>query len=306
MNELPFISIPKKIVGILKAAGNGYLDDHAIKLSASLSFYTIFSMPALLIIVIYLCGLFFGKEAVQGDIFWQIDGLVGKEAALQIQDTIKNVNHSHNNNFIAMIGIIVLVIGASGVFSEMQTSIDHIWGLKAKPKLGFKKFIKTRLMSFSMIGTAVFLLLVCLIINMVIDLTTSRLNLVSDNFVRLTSIINHFAVFIIIAFLFTFIFKSLPDGKIGWKYTFAGGACSSFFFLVGKFIIGLYLGASHIATIYGTAGSVIVILVWVYYSANILYFGAEIVKAYVHANNQVIIPNDFSVRIETKEIEVTK
>lgn len=152
-------SAPKKIANLLKKTFNEFMDDKAMKLSAALSYYTIFSLPPLLIIIISLCGFFFGAEAVRGEIFGQIHGLVGNDAALQIQDSIKNVKLSSSNTFFTTIGIIVLIIGASGVFSEIQDSINYIWGIKAKPKRGLIKFLKNRLMSFSMIGSVGFLLL---------------------------------------------------------------------------------------------------------------------------------------------------
>ena len=303
MKESYIISVSKKAYKILQKSIHGFIDDHAIKLSASLSYYTVFSLPPLLIIIIYLCGIFFGEEAIRGDIFWQINGFVGKQAALQIQEIIRNVKLSSYASHAVIAGII-LVIGASGVFSEMQSSIDFILGLKAKPKNGYLKFIKNRLLSFSMIGAFIFLLLVCLFFNTILDVLNKNLILLLPEINGFFYILNTFIVFIVIVSLFTVIFKLLPDGTIKWKYTFAGATFSALLFMLGKFAIVAYLGASNIASVYGAAGSVIIILIWVYYTAIILYFGAEIVKAYVHIDNQDIIPNDFSVNVEEIEIEL--
>jgi len=155
----------KKAGYLLKETGKGFVGDNALQLSAALSYYTIFALPPLLLIIISLSGVFFGTDAVNGHLFGQINGLVGNDAAMQIQETIKNVKLSSSNVFVTIAGVIILLIGASGVFAEIQDSINYIWGIKAKPKRGLIKFLYNRLMSFSMIGSVGFLLLVGLIIN---------------------------------------------------------------------------------------------------------------------------------------------
>jgi membrane protein len=293
-------NVTKKIGYLLKETFKEFINDNAIKLSAALSYYTIFSLPPLLIIIISLSGIFFGADAVRGEIFGQINGLVGNEAALQIQETIKNVKLSNSSVFAATIGVIILFIGASGVFSEIQDSINFIWGIKAKPKRGLIKFMYNRLMSFSMIGSVGFLLLVGLIINSLIDILIKRLVIIfPQDAVILVYVSNMLIVFIIITLLFTIIFKALPDGKIALRDCLIGASFTAFLFMIGKFAIGFYLGSYNIASIYGAAGSIILILVWVYYSAIILYFGAEFTKVYAHAHGQKIIPNAYSVQFKT-------
>lgn len=295
----------KKIGFLFKQTFNEFIDDNAIKLSASLSYYTVFSLPPLLIIIISLSGIFFGTEAVKGELFGQINGLVGNDAALQIQETIKNVKLSGSTTFATIFGIIILIIGASGVFVEIQDSINYIWGIKAKPKRGLIKFLKNRLMSFSMIGSVGFLLMVGLIINSLMDVLNNRLAAYfPKNAVYLFYIINIIIVFIIITILFTVIFKTLPDGKIVLRDCIIGASFTAFLFMIGKFAIGAYLGSSAVASIYGAAGSVILILVWVYYSAIILYFGAEFTKVYAHTHGQRIVPNEYSVQILKQTIEI--
>lgn len=291
---------------LLKESFKAFLEDNAIKLSASLSYYTIFSLPPLLIIIISLCGIFFGAEAVKGELFGQINGLVGNEAALQIQEAIKNVKLSRNNIFATTMGVIILIIGASGVFAEIQNSLNFIWGIKAKPKRGFIKFLTNRLMSFSMIGSVGFLLLVGLIVNSLMDLLGRRLaaNFPKDAFYLIYTL-NTIIVFMIITILFTVIFKTLPDGKVALRDCIVGASVTSFLFMIGKFAIGAYLGSSAIASVYGAAGSLILILVWVYYSAFILYFGAEFTKVYAYTHGKKIIPNQYSVKIlkQAEEVE---
>jgi len=283
---------------LLKDTLSEFIDDNGMKLSAALSYYTIFSLPPLLLIMISLCGFFFGTEAVRGEIFGQINQLVGNDAALQIQETIKNVALSRSNSFAATIGVVVLLIGASGVFAEIQDSINYIWGIRAKPKRGFVKFIYNRLMSFSMIGSVGFLLLVSLIINSIVGMVSNRLAIILPlNTFVLFYIINTLIVFFIIALLFMIIFRTLPDGKIAIRDCAIGSSFTAVLFMAGKFAIGFYLGRYNIASVYGAAGSVILILVWVYYSAIILYFGAEFTKVYANTHGQKIIPNDYSFQI---------
>jgi membrane protein len=289
----------KKGARLLGQTTSEFIDDGGLKLSAALSYYTVFSLPPLLIIIISVCGVFFGREAINGEIFGQINGLVGNDAATQIQEIIKNVHLSTSNVFATIFGVSMLLIGASGVFAEIQDSINFIWGLKAKPKRGFVKFLINRLMSFSMIGTVGFLLMVGLIINTLMELLNKRLlNVLPEFTVYFFYVINLLIVFFIIALLFSVIFKTLPDGVVAWKDAFVGAGFTSFLFMIGKFAIGAYLGTSKIATVYGAAGSIILILVWVYYSAIILYFGAEFTKIYAHMHGEKIIPKDYAVYIK--------
>ena len=285
---------------LLKETFKGFIDDNALKLSAALSYYTIFSLPPLLIIIISLSGIFFGADAVRGEIFGQIKGLVGSDAALQIQETLKNVKLSNSTRFATVVGVIILLIGASGVFTEIQDSINYIWGIKAKPKRGFIKFLYNRLMSFSMIGSVGFLLLVSLIINSLIEILNKRLTIhFPRDAILMVYISNVLIVFMIITLLFTIIFKALPDGKIALRDSVIGASFTSFLFMIGKFAIGFYLGSYNIASIYGAAGSIILILAWVYYSAIILYFGAEFTKVYAQTHGGKIIPNAYSLQFKT-------
>jgi membrane protein len=299
---MKMLQLGKTTWKLLKGTYKEFDDDNAIKLSASLSYYTIFSLPPLIIIILSICGVFFGTEAVTGRFFGQINGLVGNAAAIQIQDTIKNVELSNSNVFATIVGVITLIIGASGVFAEIQSSINFIWGLKAKPNKGFMKFIKNRLMSFSMIAAVGFLLLVSLTVNTAMDVLNARLMLYfPDATVYLFYILNILILFISTTMLFSIIFRTLPDGTIAWKDTLIGAGVTSILFMIGKFAIGYYIGSSTVATVYGAAGSVIIILVWVYYSAIILYFGAEFTKVYAMSYGKKIIPNGYAVEIK-KEI----
>ncbi|WP_397376453.1 YihY/virulence factor BrkB family protein [Paenimyroides aestuarii] len=295
----------KGIFNLLKVSVNEFLEDNCIKFSASLSYFTIFSIPPLAILIITSAGYFFGEEAVRGEFFSQIESLVGAKAAFQIQEAIKNIKLSTNLNVTAIVGAVTLLFSASGIFAEIQSSINEIWELKPKPKKGIIRFVVNRLLSFSMIGALGFVLLVSLIANSVIDYMYDQLSsLFNSDTVFLASAINTTFVAVIITIIFGFIFKTLPDGKLGWKETFVGSAFTAVLFMVGKWAIGLYLGNSAQLDLYGAAGSVLVILVWVYYSAIILYFGAVFTKNYSEIYGKPIQPNKYSVRIIYKEEEV--
>lgn len=299
----------KKYFQVLKGAAHGFSQDNCAKLSAALSYYTIFAIGPLLIIIISLSAIFYGRDAVQGKIYHQINGLIGSDAALQVQEIIKNSQHSNKGIIGTIIGTIVLVIGATGIFTEIQDSINFIWSLRAKPKRGIVKYFINRLLSFSLIVSLGFLLIVSLVISALLDLLSDRLtHFFPHSTVYLFYGLNLLIIFIIISLLFAIIFKVLPDGKIKWKDTFIGASFTSVLFIIGKAAIGFYLGRSNLGATYGTAASVIIILTWVYYTSLILYFGAEFTKCYALEYGGGIIPDEtavFIIKREAKEIETT-
>ena len=288
---------------LLRKAYQGFNDDNGMKLSASLSYYTIFSLSPMLVIIISLASLFYGREAVQGQVYGQIKDLIGSSAAIEVQDMIKNAQLSNHTVKATVIGLITLLLGATGVFSEIQDSINYIWSLKAKPKKGWLKIIINRLLSFSMIVTIGFLLLVALIVNTILEVFSDHIQHFFPHLaVYLFYILNLAVLMVIITFMFAIIFKVLPDGHLPWKDALIGASFTTLLFMVGKFIIGLYLSKSKAGYAYGAAGSLIVILLWVYYSSIILYFGAEFTEAYSYLFGQGIIPKREAVMIEKKEI----
>ncbi|HZH01023.1 MAG TPA: YihY/virulence factor BrkB family protein [Flavisolibacter sp.] len=290
----------------LKMAGEGFIEDNAFKLSPSLSYYTIYALGPLFVIIISLAGIFFGNDAVEGRLYAQLNGLVGSQAALQIQDIIGNIQESKLGTVGAIVGGIVLFIGATGVFTEMQDSINFIWSVKAKPKKGWLKFLSNRLLSFSLILGMGFILLVSLLANTLLNLLSEKLMRLLPNYtVQLFNMINTVIIVIVICTLFTFIFKVLPDAIISWKDALVGATFTTMLFLLGKFLINYYIGTSNLGLTYGAAASVIIILTWVYYSALILYFGAEFTKMYALQSGSGIKPKDtavFIIKREAKEI----
>lgn len=295
----------KSIFKLFQVSVNEFLDDNCIKFSAALSYFTIFSIPSLAILIISSAGYFFGEDAVRGEFFNQIQNLVGEKAAFQIQEAIKNIKLSNNMSIATIIGFATLLFSASGIFAEIQSSINYIWELKPKPKKGIVRFIVNRLLSFSMIGALGFILLVSLLVNTVIDYLYDYLtNLFHSDIVFLASWVNSAVVLVIVTIIFGFIFKTLPDGKLGWKETIVGALFTAVLFMIGKWAIGFYLGNSAKMDLYGAAGSILIILVWVYYSAIILYFGAVFTKNYSEMYGKPIEPNNYTMRVIVKEEEV--
>ena len=299
----------KTIWNSIKHAFVDFFEHRVLKLSAALAYYTVFSLPGLVIIIVWVSDIFFGHEAVEGTVYGQITNLVGPDAALQIQETIRNATLSSEGSFATIVGLVTLIIGATSVFGEIQDSINLIWRLKAKPKkgMGWLKLIINRLLSFSMIISLGFLLLVSLILNGILDVLIGRLTQIfPETQVILAYIVNLLLTFITTSVLFGLIFKVLPDARIEWKHVRAGAFTTALLFMGGKFLITYYLGHSKMSSAYGAAGSIIVILLWVYFSSIILYFGAAFTRAYAICSGSHIYPNSYSVWIEQVEVETKK
>jgi membrane protein len=307
-NRTKAIMLYKKVIKtghFLKEVMHQFIEDKVLKYSAALAYYTVFSVAPFLVIIISVSGFFFEKDAIQGQLYQQINGLVGNDAALQIQQMITNIHLSKNSFFATLVSFLILIIGATGIFSEIQDSINHIWGLKSKSKRGWLTMIVNRLISFSLVISLGFVLIVSLLLNALVILVGGQLmKFVPGAGVYIVDIINNILTFSIIVFLFGVIFKVLPDAKIRWKHVMVGSFATAVLFMTGKFCIGFYLGHSNLTSIYGTAGSIIVVMIWVYYSAVILYFGAVFTKVYAKHSGSEILPNDYAVWIKTKEIEL--
>ena len=283
---------------------NGFVDNKVLKLSGSLAYFTVFSIGPMLLVMIFLADVFYGRVAVEGRIFHQLNGLVGPVAANQIQDIIRNATLSGKTTLTAIIGFTTLLIGATTVFSEIQDSINSIWNLKPKPKKGWLKIIMNRLLSFSVVVGLGFVLLVSLIVNGLIEGLMDRLQQnYPDLTVRLVYIFNILITFIVITLLFSVIYKVLPDAKIKWKDVLIGSMSTAVLFMLGKFAMTFYIGQSDIGSTYGTAGSLVVLLLWVYYSSVILYFGAEFTKSWAAMYGSRIYPTQYAVWVKHVEVE---
>ncbi|RZK50982.1 MAG: YihY/virulence factor BrkB family protein [Pedobacter sp.] len=293
----------KGIWQVLKNSFTGFGDHKVTKLSGSLAYYTVFSMAPLLVVIISLCGLFFEQEAINGKIYGELAGFMGRETALQLEDLVKKAALGDKSTVAFIIGIVTLLIGSTTVFADIQDSINTIWGLKPKPKRGWLKMLQNRFLSFSVIISLAFLLLVSLSVTAVLDGFSNRLQArFSEVSVVVIYIINQVVTLAVISLIFGVIFKVLPDAIIKWRDVVLGAVVTALLFMLGKFGISFYIGQSDVGSTYGAAGSLIILLLWTYYSSIILYFGAEFTKAYAIAYGSEIHPAHYAVT--TREVEV--
>lgn len=291
-------------LALLKETFKSFRDDNVLKLSASLAYYTIFSIGPLLIVLISLCGLLFSREAVEGKVYEILKNIVGNESAFSIQIMIKNVGHNNKSFMAVTIGFAFLMLGATSIFGEIQDSINIIWGIQAKPKKNWVSYFKNRFLSFSVIVSLGFLLLITLLISSLIELVSNKLSLYfPDITVIVFYIINLLLTICISTLIFGTIFKVLPDAKIKWKDVMAGSVVTAVLFLIGKFAISIYIAGTNVGSAFGASGSLVVLLVWAYYSAVILFLGAEFTKAYARKFGSDILPNNYAVKIETVVLE---
>lgn len=289
---------------LLSGTFTGFLNDRGLKLSAALAYYTLFSIAPLLILIISLASIFFGRDAVNGHVVEQITTLVGKPAAIQIQEMIKSATISGKSYIALTIGAVIVVIGATSTFIEIQDSINIIWGVKVKPKRGWLKLIKDRLLSSSMILGLSFILIASLVVNGFVHALSDSLSRILPNLtIILFKAINLGITFIVITVLFGIIFKFLPDVRIKWKNVRMGALFTACLFMIGQYLIGLYIEFTHQGSTYGAAGSLIVILVWIYYTAAILYLGAEFTRFYSDHYGIKIEPAEYAVFVQEQEIE---
>lgn len=291
---------------ILKNAAGDFVNDGATKFSASLAYYTIFAIGPLLLVILTIIGFFFKSDSFAIQFRQQFQTLIGVQGTDQIFIIINNIRSQHNTKLFGIIGVIVLLFAATGIFTEIQSSINYIWSIRAKPKKSWLKYLTDRLISMSLLIGIGFLLVVTLFVNTVLDLLTARLQY---TFGSVNAIVFHalslVMLFVIICCLFAVVYKVLPDAVIHWKDAFAGAIFTSVLFMIGKSLISYYLGTSQISNTYGAAASIIILLSWVYYSALILYFGAEFTKEYTIQVGHGIAPYRdavFIIKREAKEL----
>jgi len=294
----------KKIWALIKDTFSGFSDDKVTRLAGSLAYYTVFSLGPLLVVIISVCGIFLAREAVEGKISDVLSGFVGEDTAKQLQDIVKNAAISGKGKIAAIIGGVTLLVGATTVFAEIQEAINDIWGIKAKPKKGWLKMIQNRLLSFSVIISLGFLLLVSLTLTGIVEGVSTYLSQrYPDVTVIFFYILNLVLTLVISTLIFGVIFKVLPDAQIKWKDVRAGAIVTAVLFMIGKFLISLYISGTKVGSTYGAAGSLVILLVWVYYSSIILYIGAEFTKAYAVSYGSKILPNTYAVTTKVVEVE---
>jgi membrane protein len=291
----------RSIWKLLQETFTEWSEDKASRLAASLAYYTIFSLAPLLVIIIAITGTLFGQEAARGEIVQQIQGLVGKDGAEFIEIAIKNASKPGEGNIASTISILVLLLGATSLFAELQDSLNTIWEVKPKPGRNIFNIIRQRFLSFSMVVGIGFLLLVSLVVSAGLSAITTYFSNLLPGVDIIWQLVNFILSFSITTVLFGLIFKVLPDVKIAWSDVLIGAVITSILFSLGKFFLGQYLGNSSFSSTYGAAGSLMVILAWVYYAAQILFFGAEFTQVYARKYGNRIIPTKNAISTNTKE-----
>ena len=288
----------QKVFTVLKNAFKSWFAKDPFHESAVIAYYAIFSLPGLLVVIMTLAGYFFGREAVNNQVASQFSSTMGAETAKQIQDMIIQAMKLKNTVLATIIGLVTILIGATGVFAEFQNALNIIWEVKVDPKKsGIWEIIKVRLFSFGLIVSIAFLLIVSLLISAVISAFGNWLTShFSDSFLLVLQLLNSGLSLTILAVLFALMFKFLPDAKIKWKHVWIGSFLTAFLFEIGKFGLGFYFGKTNPGTGYGAAGSVILILLWVTYTSMIVFFGAEFTHAYATMFSGKIQPNEIAIK----------
>jgi membrane protein len=299
--------IGKSIWRLLRETWQEFSDSNAWDKGAALAYYTIFALPPILIIMINTIGALLGRQAVSGQIYAQIKGLIGPAAALEVQNMVENISQSNELTFATLIGVVTLLLTSTGMFICMQSSLNAIWGVKPKPRREYLKLVKDRLLSFAMILSISFLLLVSLLVHAFLAKVGDYLQwALGESAIVFIQFFNNIFSLAVVTFLFAAIFKFLPDARIHWRDVWVGAIVTALLFTVGKALIGIYLGNSNLASIYGAAGTVVVILTWVFYSSLILFFGSIFTLMYSRKFGSNIYPSPFAVRVIRQEVEAGK
>ena len=282
----------------------GFNNDNVMLYAASIAFYAIFSLPAVLILTVFVGSVFYGQQAMQGQLYDQIAIHVGANIALQIENILKNVEISDAGAIAKTIGIMTLLFSATTVFVNIQLALNEIWGVRAKPKKGWLKLILDRLFSFVVVASLGFILLASLMLDTAITICQRFLvRYFSDYTVYLLQSASFILLVGLLTIVFTTVFKVLPDARVRWRDVWVGALVTTILFVIGKELIGLYLSSSTLSSTYGAAGSLVLLLIWIYYSAVIFLVGAEFTKVYSHRVGKAIWPKKNAVKVVRKEIE---
>ena len=272
---------PGALWWVMKRALKGWWDDNVPRLGASLAYYTLFALSPVLLVATAIAGLVFGPEAVRGEIVGQIQGLVGRQGAQAVQAMLESAAKPSASIPATVIGLVTFFLGATGAFLELQTALNAIWRVKPRPGASVADFLKQRLISFGLVVGVGFLLLVSLLVSAGLTGLNRYLGNAYPALTVLWEAANVLVSLFVITLLFAMVYKILPDVRLRWRDVWVGALVTAGFFSIGKQVIGLYLGTSSVASAYGAAGSVVVLLIWVYYSAQVVLLGAEFTRFYV-------------------------
>jgi membrane protein len=294
--------------GLLKQTFSEWLEDKAPQLGAALAYYTVFSLAPLVLVLLAIVGLIFRNDpgGAWNKITEQMSYFLDKSAVEVVQNIAQKAAQPNKSLLATIIGILLALFGASGVFGQLQDALNTIWGVRAKPRAGIWGFLRSRFLSFAMVGGVCFLLLVSLTLESVLKGFSHYLQGVLPGGIVLAMAVYWIFDLAVVILLFAIIFKFLPDAKIQWRDVWIGAAITAIFFAIGKWALGLYLGSGSAASAYGAASSLITLLLWVYYSSQILLFGAEFTQVYACRAGRGITPDEHAVRVETKsKVSVT-
>ncbi|HET7468407.1 MAG TPA: YihY/virulence factor BrkB family protein [Gemmatimonadales bacterium] len=272
---------PSSLWWVLKHALLGWWNDNVPRLGASLAYYTLFALAPILVVAIGVAGLVFGPDAVRGEVVGQIQGLVGRQGAEAVQTMIQNAARPSSSRLATVIGLVTAFLGATGAFIELQTALNAIWRVQPRPGVSVMAFLKQRLISFGLVVGVGFLLLVSLVVNAALAAFNRYLGRIMPGLTAFWDATNVLVSLGVVTLLFAMVYQVLPDVRLRWRDVWVGSLVTAGFFSIGKQVIGLYLGTSTLASTYGAAGSVVVLLVWVYYSAQVVLLGAEFTRYYV-------------------------
>lgn len=289
---------------ITKLTFKKFANDKPLDYAAIIGFYTIFSLPAVLIITIRIAGAAFGQEAVQGQVVDQIGSIVGQNSAEQIQSIIENASQSPATTIGTLVGVATMIFSATTVFVALQDSINAMWEVKAKPEKAWLKLIVDRVLSLALVVSLGFLLLVSLSVDIFLGIINDFLEKeLSGIAVYFMTAANAFISLLVSTVIFAVIFKVLPDAKTRWYNVWVGATVTAVLFVVGKYVLNIYFKHDPLADTYGAAGSLVLILVWVYYTSIIFLLGAEFTQVYSQEHDKGIIPEEHAVKVEVQEIE---
>ncbi|MEJ1240745.1 YihY/virulence factor BrkB family protein [Chryseolinea sp. T2] len=289
---------------ILKKTVSNFIADDSASYASSIAFYTIFSLPAVLIIALAIGAAFYERNVVEEELLSQVGRLIGPDSANEIRSILSHATFDATSTFAKVVGIITLAFSATTVFISLQTTLNKIWGIKPKPKRGLIKFLLNRLLSLAMVASIGFLLLVSLVIDAVLVIFQEILSrMLAGITLYVLNMVNIVISLALVTVIFGLLFKVLPDAKIKWRDVWVGAAITTILFGLGKYLIGFYLGNSTFNSAYGAAGSLVIVLVWVYYSTVIFLFGAELTSVYAEESGSKIEPYETAVKVQTIELE---
>jgi len=291
--------------GLLKQTFSEWLEDKAPQLGAALAYYTVFSLAPLILVLLAIVGLIFRNDpgGAWNKITEQLSYFLDKSAVEVVQNIAQKASQSNKSLLATVIGIVLALFGASGVFGQLQDALNTIWGVKAKPGRGIWGFLRSRFLSFAMVGGVCFLLLVSLTLESLLKGFSHYIQGVLPGGIVIGIAVYWIFDLAVVILLFAAIFKFLPDAKIQWRDVWIGAAMTAIFFAIGKWALGLYLGSGSAASAYGAASALITLLLWVYYSSQILLFGAEFTQVYACRAGRGVIPDEHAIRVETKEVK---